>query len=239
MTEVPTASARVLLIDDDVELCELVRELLAADRFEVEAVHDGPSGLARARSGEHDIAILDIMLPEMDGFAVLKELRAESALPVLMLTARGSDDDRIYGLEGGADDYLSKPFNPLELAARLRAILRRVAGAQGGAPRRTTVGEIEIRPAAREVLCRGLRVHCTDAEFDILEQLLRTPGKPVSRETLVEQALGRPFDPRDRSLDVHVSNLRKRLMAAGLDPAPIVTVRGEGYLLASDESPAA
>ena len=223
---------RALLIDDDVELCDLLMEFLADHEFEIDAVHDGAEGLQAARRGAHEILILDMMLPGANGFEVLKALRETSSLPVLMLTARGSDEDRIAGLESGADDYLAKPFNPLELVARLRAILRRVGGATPEPMRPIGVGEIELRPASRELWVRGTRLHCTDAEFDLLERLLRHPGQIVSRQSLVESVLGRPFDPRDRSLDVHVSNLRKRLAEAGVAPVPIVTVRGEGYLFA-------
>lgn len=227
---------RVLLVDDDIELCELVSELLRGHGFDVHAVHDGRSGVERASSGEHDIVVLDVMLPQLDGLEVLQRLRHTSRLPVLMLTARGGDEDRIAGLDRGADDYLAKPFHPGELVARIRAILRRTAPPPTPEPVRR--GPLEARPASRELRCHGTVVHCTDAEFDILEQLLRSPGRAVSREALVEGALGRRFDPRDRSLDVHISNLRKRLGEAGLDPVPIVTVRGEGYLFAVPPEPA-
>src|SRR5512142_154276 len=167
---------RVLIVDDDVELCELVAEYLTPEGFQVEAVHDGPRGLERAVSGEHVLVVLDVMLPGMNGLDVLRKLRAQSRVPVIILTARGDDVDRIVGLEIGADDYLPKPFNPRELLARLRAILRRaqLAPAAGPQPpRRIAVGDVELDPGARIVRRGGETLDLTSIEFAVLEALLR------------------------------------------------------------------
>ncbi|AKF04907.1 response regulator transcription factor [Sandaracinus amylolyticus] len=230
-------ASRILLVDDDVELAGLLRDYLSREGFEVDAVHEGPAGLERARAGEHAIVILDVMLPGMNGLDVLRALRATSAVPVLMLTARGDDVDRIVGLEMGADDYLPKPFNPRELAARVRAIQRR-AEAATRTPRSREVlsaGDLSLDVGARVVRRGGDEVTLTSVEFSLLELLLRTPGKIVTRESIAEQVLGRRFSPFDRSVDVHVSNLRKKLGPGAGGRERIKTVRGAGYLLAEDE----
>src|SRR5262249_36404266 len=200
---------RVLLIDDDVEFCVLVRQYLEPEGFEIDAVHDGREGAERALSGGHAIVILDVMLPDLPGYDVLRTLRAHSKIPVLMLTAKGDDWDRIMGLELGADDYLPKPFNPRELAARLRAILRRARGILAGLPgTRVRVGDVEVDPGTRTAR-RGPQVlDLTTVEFDLLDTLLRHAGQVMSREDLVKTVLGREFSPFDRSIDVHIANLR-------------------------------
>ncbi len=231
--------ARLLVIDDDDELGELLGTYLGAEGFEVELVHDGHTGLARALEGGFDLIVLDVMLPGQNGFDVLRALRKSSRVPVLMLTARGEDVDRIVGLELGADDYLPKPFNPRELVARIRAIRRRLDDAPV-APQPLSVGAVTLDPATHVVTVHDDPVALTTAEFAILEILLRQAGHVVTRETLCEEALERAFSPFDRSIDVHVSNLRKKLsgaLAAGASedaPAedPIRTVRGTGYLYA-------
>lgn len=228
----PADRPRILLVDDDDELCELVATLLEQNGMQVETSPDGSSGLARAREEAHDILILDVQLPQLNGFEVLRALRKESALPVLMLTARGSEEDRFTGLEQGADDYLPKPFHPRELIARIRAILRRTQRSEDTPSPERKVGDLRLHTGRREVRAHGKLLSCTGAEFEILACLMASPGHPIDRENLVRAALGRDYDPRDRSLDVHVSHLRKRLQEGGVEGARIVTVRGEGYLIA-------
>ncbi len=222
---------KVLIIDDDEELCELVTEYLSVEGFETEAVHDGAAGLKRAEAGEHDLAILDVMLPKMNGLDVLRELRQTSKLPVLMLTARGDDMERIVGLEIGADDYLPKPFNPRELVARLRAILRRTAGEDAdGLPEKVTVDDLELSPTARAVKLGGEDLPLTSVEFDLLAALLRDAGNVVKKEDLSERVLERELSPYDRSLDMHISNLRKKLGGRADGSERIKTVRSVGYI---------
>ncbi len=223
---------KVLVVDDDRELCELLARYLGGEGFEVECVHDGEAGLGRARSAEAGVVVLDVMLPDMDGFEVLRRIRRESSVPVLMLTARGDEVDRIVGLEIGADDYLPKPFNPRELAARLRAILRRAGGAAGeegsGVLR---VDDLEIDVGARAVRSGGEVIRLTGTEFNLLELLARNAGKVVTRKELSREVLERRPSPWDRSLDVHISNLRRKLGSHPDGGSRITTVRGQGYVL--------
>jgi DNA-binding response OmpR family regulator len=219
---------RVLIVDDDRELCELLAERLSDERFVIEAVHDGPRGLERALSRDYSLVVLDLMLPGMGGLDVLRHIRARSPLPVLILTARGEDIDRILGLEIGADDYLPKPFNPRELVARIRAILRRTA--RISTPTEPLViGDIRLDPAAREAQMDGAPLGLTNAEFTVLEMLMKNAGQVVTREQLTETVLGRKLGPFDRVIDVHVSNIRKKL-AKNNDSNRIKAVRGSGYL---------
>ncbi len=220
---------RVLIVDDDVELCELVKEYLTPEGFEVEAVHNGEAGLKRALSGEHVMVVLDVMLPGMSGLDVLRKLRAESRVPVLILTARGDDVDRIVGLEIGADDYLPKPFNPRELLARIRAILRRTQKPASPPMEKIAVGDVELDPAARTVRRGGEPVELTSVEFGMLEALMRSSGQVVTREQLAQSVLGRKFMPYDRSIDMHVSKLRKKL-GDSEGGERIKTIRGVGYV---------
>ena len=224
---------RILVIDDDVELCSLVTEYLKPEGFQVEAVHDGKAGLNRALSGDHLLVVLDVMLPGLNGFDVLRRLRDGSRVPVLLLTARGEDVDRIVGLEIGADDYLPKPFNPRELVARIRAILRRTHSAAGEAlvPDIIKVGDVELDPARRSVHHHGKPVELTSVEFGLLQVLLREAGRVVTREALVDEVLGRKFSPFDRSIDMHVSKVRKKLGDTDTEDH-IKTVRGAGYIFA-------
>lgn len=218
----------ILLVDDDRELGEMLSRFLACEGFSVELAHDGPRGLERARSGRHDAIVLDIMLPAMSGLEVLRELKPTSPVPVIMLTARGEDTDRILGLDMGADDYLSKPFNPRELVARLRAVLRR------GQHEGTDVlqfGDIELNHAARGVTVDGRPVRLTGAEFAILERLMQCPGKVVSKDALAEHALGRRLQPFERAIDTHVSRLRGKLGTRADGSDRIQSVRARGYLL--------
>lgn len=230
---------RVLVIDDDVELCELLAQYLKAEGFDLEAVTSGEQGVARALSGEHALVVLDVMLPGMQGFEVLRQIRAQSHIPVLMLTARGDDLDRILGLEMGADDYLPKPFNPRELAARIRAILRRAKPQPSELalqlPEPILLGDLEIDNGARVVRRGGERLNLTTVEFQLLEVLLRSAGRVVTREVLVREVLGRDFSPFDRSIDVHVSNLRKKLGLHHDGTERIKGVRGFGYLYAAPD----
>ena len=224
---------RILIIDDDEELCELVSEYLAGEGFQTEAVHDGESGLQRALSGEYDLVTLDVMLPKKDGFDVLRELRRASSVPVLMLTARGEDNERIVGLETGADDYLAKPFNPRELAARLRAILRRVETQKEAVQAeddKLKVGDVEIQVSARSVVRGGEDVNLTSVEFDLLKELLKHAGRVVKKEDLSERVLERKLSPFDRSLDMHISNLRKKLGVREDGSERIKTIRSVGYI---------
>lgn len=227
---------KVLIIDDDVELCGLVSEYLQGEGFQVEASYDGERGLERALSGNHILIILDVMLPGLNGFEVLRRIRSTSRIPVLLLTARGEDVDRIVGLEIGADDYLPKPFNPRELVARIRAILRRTtrpeeAGQERG-PDIVRVGDIELDPATRSVRHGGQLVELTSVEFNLLEVLLREAGRVVTRERLVYAVLSRKFSPFDRSIDMHVSKVRKKLGDSEGGTEHIKTVRGVGYIFA-------
>lgn len=220
----------VLLIDDDVELCSMLTEYLGKNGFRVKTAHRGDLGLKAAQQRPWALILLDVMLPGMDGFEVLKRIRAESAVNVLLLTARGEDVDRIVGLEIGADDYIPKPFNPRELLARMRAVLRRNTAA-AALPAVLRVGDLELDSGARKVLKAGAKVDLTDVEFGLLEALMQAPGKVVNREDLSQSVLGRPFDPFDRSLDMHVSRLRRKLSQAASDENLVKTIRGAGYQL--------
>lgn len=219
----------VLLVDDDTELSKLLEEYLLSEQLTLESAHDGPSGLEKALSNHPAVVVLDVMLPGMSGLDVLKQLRQKSSVPVLMLTARGSELDRILGLELGADDYLAKPFNPRELVARLRAILRRTSG-NSAAGHPIHLADLELHPESRSVTCGGKPVSLTGAEFDLLHAFLRNPGKIISREDLTQAALGRPMSPMDRSIDVHVSNLRRKLGSYDGDQERIKAIRGSGYV---------
>lgn len=234
---------KVLIIDDDVELCELLSDYLAAEGFTVETVHDGESGAEKALGTGFDLVVLDVMLPKLSGFEVLRRIRTGSDVPVLMLTARGDEVDRIVGLEMGADDYLPKPFNTRELVARLRAILRRAVSTppSDGSLSLLEVGDVTVDPGARTVQCGGTPVETTSVEFSLLEVLLRMAGKVISREDLSIQALGRTLNYQDRSIDVHVSSLRKKLGPLGDGSDRIKSVRGIGYIYtcpASGRNPA-
>ena len=224
----------ILLIDDDVELCAMLGDYLERHGYQVTAVHHGGNGLAQALAGDYALILLDVMLPGMDGFEVLRRLRASaSTISVLLLTARGDDVDRIVGLEIGADDYLPKPFNPRELLARMRAILRRSARTEVAAPvGLLAVAGLELEIAARVARCGGTALELTDIEFGLLQALMRSAGEVVTREHLAENVLGRKFHPFDRSLDMHVSRLRHKLDAADGFGDRVKTIRGVGYQLA-------
>ncbi len=230
---------RLLIIDDDHGLVNLLKRFLEGEGFHVDAAYDQAAGLSAAQSGNHELIILDVMLPGGTGFELLKSLRLESTVPVLLLTARGEAVDRILGLEIGADDYLAKPFDPRELVARIRAIFRRTRETPAAVPVRPdheevlSVGDISMSLATRTVTCSHAPVDLTSVEFNVLELLLRNAGNVVTREQIASVALGRPLNIFDRSVDVHVSRLRKKLsICAGADEL-IRPIRGTGYFLAA------
>lgn len=225
---------RILIIDDDEDLCELVSEYLTVEGFEVKAVHDGKTGLENAVAEDFGLVILDVMLPKMNGFDVLRELRKSSMIPVLMLTARGDDMERIVGLEIGADDYLPKPFNPRELVARIRAILRRANAEEDehAQPEKFKIDDLEVSTSGRSARRDGEDLQLTSVEFDLLVALLREAGKIVKKEDLSRTVLERDLSPFDRSLDMHISNLRKKLgrRDGDGDEERIKTIRSVGYI---------
>ena len=236
MNIIVSRMARVLLVDDDIELTGLLREYLERDGFEVAAVHDGESGIQAALTGGHDIVVLDVMLPRLNGIETLRRIREQSRVPVLMLTARGDDVDRIVGLELGADDYVPKPCTPRELVARVRAILRRTQAPDrpdaGALP--LTAGPLTLLPRSRTAELAGNSLALTSAEFNLLEVLLRNAGRVVSKAELSEQGLGRPLARFDRSIDVHLSSIRHKL-GPRADSLPwIRTLRGIGYQLVGE-----
>ena len=232
-------SARVLLVDDDVELLELLSDYLVGDGFSVDLAYDGERGAAMALSGNYDIAVLDYMMPGRSGIQALGMIRASSTLPVLMLTARGDDADRIIGLELGADDYVPKPCSPRELAARLRAILKRTAikertGKDATGTEPMTVGELSVWPSQRRAERGGQLLDLTSTEFSLLEMLVRHAGRPVAKADLSQEALGRPLTRFDRSIDVHISSIRQKIGALPDGRSRIQTVIRKGYQLVSE-----
>ncbi len=223
------AEKSILVVDDDNDLCELIRDFLSPHGFRVEAAHGGREGLARALKGGIDLLLLDVMLPVLNGFEVLSLVRKSSAVPVIMLTARTAQEDRIAGLNAGADDYLPKPFGAGELLARIRAVLRRIEKSAIAEPRTISIGGVELHPGTRSVFVHGERTDVTAIEFDILEFLMRSSGRTVSRDELSAMLYQRASTPYERGLDVHVSHLRKKLESAG----PMIhTVRRAGYMFA-------
>ncbi len=229
---------KLLLVDDDQDLCQLLQEYLSTEGFDVTMAHDGQQALDTTAQKTFDVIILDVMLPIHNGFEVLRRLRDYCETPVLMLTAKGETVDRIVGLEMGADDYLPKPCNPRELVARLRAILRRLKNE----PEKTKdndhleTGELRISLRNRSVKYQEQSLALTGAEFTVLEILTRAAGNVISKESLTEQALGRKLTPYDRSIDVHVSNIRKKLTAIGASKDLIINIRGAGYMLTVAEA---
>lgn len=220
----------ILLVDDDVELSGMLRDYLAQDGFEATAVHDGERGVEEALSGRYAVIALDVMMPGISGIEVLRRIRAVSSVPVLMLTAKGDDMDRIVGLELGADDYVPKPCQPRELAARLRAILRRTQPAEA-ASGPIVAGLLTVYPEQRRVEWSGRRVEVTSTEFNLVEVLARHAGRPISKTMLCEQALGRPLARFDRSIDVHLSSIRHKLGTLPDGRSCIQTVYRQGYQL--------
>ena len=220
--------ADILLVDDDTELTSMLSEYLTSESFNVDQANDGLAGLNQARSKNYDAIVLDVMMPEMDGFSVLRELRQSQSTPVIMLTAKGEDVDRIVGLEMGADDYLPKPCNPRELVARLKAVLRRTQFAPQ-VQEEIKTGELEVHPKSRKAFYKSEPLPLTSSEYNLLEALARQVGQVVDKETLSEQALGKKLTAYDRSIDMHMSKLRQKL--GDEDQDMIQTVRGIGYQL--------
>lgn len=228
--------ARVLLIDDDVELLEMLGEYLQQEGFEATAVHDGGNGVNEALSGDYAIVVLDVMMPRVSGLETLRRIRAKSQMPILMLTARGDDTDRIVGLELGADDYVPKPCTPRELTARIRAILRRTSAGLGVSNANTptsttalTVNALTIWPEQRRAEWDGKALELTSTEFNLLEVLVRNAGRPVSKNELSEKGLGRSLSRFDRNIDVHLSSLRHKLGTLSDGRSCIQTVYRLGY----------
>jgi DNA-binding response OmpR family regulator len=227
------SATRILVVDDDVELCELIEQYLRSQGFQVDAVHDGTTGVASALSDSYAMVILDVMLPGVRGFEALRQIRAKSSIPVIMLTAHGEDVDRIVGLEIGADDYMPKPFNPRELAARIHAVLRRTAAGAAKEPQNPIsirLDDIRLDTRARMARHKTRDLELTSAEFELLALFFKSPGQVLSREDLVKNALGRELEPSDRSLDVHISNLRKKLGPFEDGTERIRAIRNVGYV---------
>jgi len=223
---------RILLADDDIELADMLVDYLSQEGFEVETAHDGKTALQKALDNHYELMILDVMMPELNGFDVLRQLRTQSQVPVLMLTARGEDVDSIVGLEIGADDYLAKPCNPRVLVAHMRAILRRneqVTANSSATADSLTIDDIELQRGARRVLLDKQAITMTSTEYRVLEVLLEEAGRVVSKQDLSARALGRELNLYDRSLDMHVSNLRKKLGPLANGEERIKTIRGVGY----------
>lgn len=231
MTE---GSPRLLLVDDDAQLAAMLHEFLELQGFSVDMCESGELGLARIELTPPDLVILDVMLPGINGFEVLEKIREHHELPVIMLTARGEEPDRILGLMQGADDYLPKPFNPLELAARIKAILKRVAAQPTAADiEELTIGPLLLNLRSKELRIHGEVVAITAGEMHVLEQLMQRPDEVISRSKLTELALKRPIEAYDRSIDTLISKLRRKLAAGGIGRDCIRSLRGHGYVLDS------
>ncbi|HEY1283494.1 MAG TPA: response regulator transcription factor [Steroidobacteraceae bacterium] len=228
--------SRVLVVDDDLEMCAMLSEYLSKEQFDVELAHNGDTALAVVGERRPDIVLLDVSMPRLGGFEVLRKLRIDSDLPVLMLTARDDHGDRIHGLDLGADDYLTKPFNARELVARIHAILRRSQSRTelAEAPEVLRLGLLRLETGLRRVTVAEEPVTLTDAEFRILELLVRSAGRVVTRSEITRRALGRRLQGLDRSVDTHVSNLRRKLGSSIEGSTPIIGVRGAGYMLGAE-----
>lgn len=226
-------NTNLLLIDDDRELCELLTVYLAKEQFAVTAIHDGLAGAEAAITGSYDIIILDVMLPTMNGYDVLRRIQAKINTPILMLTAKGDEVDRVIGLEIGADDYLPKPHSPRELTARLRAILRRSATFNTMSDHRYHYGDVELNTGSRALTVAGTVIAITQTEYLVLEALMKSVDKVVTKEILSEYALGRELALYDRSLDMHISHLRSKIGQKKDSQNPIKTIRGVGYMFVS------
>ena len=224
------APLAILLIDDDAELCGMMRELFGEAGFKLDCAFNGRDGLARALKSSYDLVVLDVMLPMIDGFTVLQQLRRRTEVPVIMLTARVHRRDRIEGLNAGADDYLPKPFDPDELLARIRAVLRRAGRLEHSPDSVKTFADVEVNTQTREVRSEGQLVDLTSLEFDLLEMLVRAAGRVLTREEITAALLEREASPYDRALDVHISHLRRKLASGG---EMIRTIRGIGYVFAA------
>ena len=232
MEQETTEGASILVVDDDVRLCQLIAEFFSGTGYAIQSVHDGPTGLARALDGSFNLILLDVMLPALDGFELLTQLRRRSAVPVIMLTARGAQQDRVIGLNAGADDYLSKPFGPEELAARIAAVLRRSRHTLSSKPETSSAGRLRLSAATRRAWIEDDPIDITATEFDILDLLVRAAGRVVSRDEVCGMLYQRAATPFERAVEVHVSRLRKKTEGAGI---VIRTIRGSGYLLAGED----
>lgn len=226
-------SEKILVVDDEVKIVRVVRAYLEREGYKVVEAHDGVEALEAARREKPDLVVLDLMLPRLSGWDVCRTLRHESALPVLMLTARDEDTDKIVGLELGADDYVTKPFNPKELVARVRAILRR-AGGQQAPGKQIASGDLRIDLERHEVRVGDREVHLTPTEFDLLKTMAEHPGRVFSRAQLLDQAVGESFEGFDRSVDSHIKNLRQKIEADPRKPRYVLTVFGVGYKFAGE-----
>ena len=235
--EVAMKKPHLLLIDDDEQLDALLGELFESKGYRVDVAYTGEAGAVKALDGSYDLIILDVMLPNKDGFEVLREIRSSSEIPVVMLTAKGEDTDRIAGFEGGADDYLAKPFNPRELLLRVRAILRRGAQLSDTGSDLLSVGPLQLRIKQLEATVGDRLITLTGTEQRVLEELMKNPGKVQTRESLTERALGRPRVAYDRAVDTHISHLRKKIGRDQLKRPVIRCIRGTGYLLVPDWQP--
>jgi DNA-binding response OmpR family regulator len=238
MSKPPDGSElQLLVVDDDRKLCTLIAQYLEPLGYKVTAVHTGPEGVQRVRErgGEWHAVILDVMLPGLDGFEVLKQIRRASDVPVLMLTARGEEADRIVGLEIGADDYLPKTFSPRELLARLRAVTRRASRRSEAPHEELIIGTLRVRPDSRTAMLGKQRLELTPVEFDLLLSLARAAGRVRSRDALLEEIRAREYEVFDRSIDVHISSLRRKLGDDAREPRFIRTLRTAGYMLINPE----
>ena len=225
----------ILLIDDDADLCQLLTDYLGKDGYRVTTAGNGGTGLELALSGAHSLILLDIMLPDLDGFAVVRELRKSSSIPVIMLTAKGEDIDRIVGLELGADDYLPKPFNPRELTARIKAVLRRGSKTAEGSPAPSreqllSCGDLVVDLQGYSASLGGKALALTTVEFGLLRELMLAGGRVLTRDALLDRVRGKEFELFDRSIDVHISHLRQKLQDDAANPRFIRTVRSVGYM---------
>jgi len=216
---------RILIVEDEPKTAASVELYLRHGGFRTEVARSGPDGLARARDGKPDLVVLDVMLPGLGGLEVCKAVRAESNVPIILLTARSTEHDKLLGFELGADDYVTKPFSPRELVARVRVVLRRFEPPDD----KIVSGDVTLDPAAREVVVRGAPVALTAAEFRLVETLMRAPGRVFSRDELMQRVCGASYDGLDRTIDVHIKNVRKKLEIDRTNPTRIVTVFGLGY----------
>jgi DNA-binding response OmpR family regulator len=216
---------RILIVEDDAKTAASVDMYLRHDGFRTDVARSGPEALDKAKAGKPDLIILDLMLPGLGGLDVCRTLRAGSAVPIIMLTARSTEHDKLLGLELGADDYVTKPFSPRELVARVRVVLRRLELPDD----KIVAGDLVLDPAARELVVRGEPVALTAAEFRLVETLMRAPGRVFTRDELMQRALGESYDRLDRTIDVHIKNVRKKIEVDRANPRRIVTVFGLGY----------
>ena len=234
MKETTEIQPQILIIDDDVTLCAGLSKLLTGRGYKVECIYDGDSGLYRASEGSHDLVILDVMMPKKNGIKLLQELRSVSEIPVIMLTTRGEEIDRIVGLEAGADDYLPKPFSGNELLLRINAILKRTQTIDKTNPKKHVLGPLQVDPTTAKVTLYGKNLQLTGAEIRILVALIKSTGDVLSREYLTRHALNRELSPYDRSLDTHINNLRKKLGRNSNSESPIGSIRGRGYYIVNN-----